>query len=132
MPSAHGSFQSYESVGAPRHYLTTFGSNASALDARAAESFTAGGIASQRQLGTLRPLRLAKVPPSDRPTGGAQAPSPFALESTFEEAAGESEYPASAWWLRGRGPQQQALLYPLHEVVDESYSVYFDLAVEPR
>ena len=76
----------------------------------------------------LRPLRLAKRP-ADFVSGGNRPPSPFALSSAFEEAAPEAELPQNSWWLKSDGSYRAggALLYPLNEVVDERYSVYWDL-----
>ena len=44
---------------------------------------------------------------------------------------GAAEYPAASWWWRPPAACQtavSALLYPLNEVVDEHYSVYWDLS----
>ena len=85
---------------------------------------------------SLTPLLLVRKPPPPPPpkAGGPDLrfnpPGAFALESSFEEALGEAEYPPSAFWLAGGGAAEagvpSALLYPLNEVVDEHYSVYFD------
>ena len=136
VPSAHGSFQSYESVAWPGHFVTSFGSNASSPSARVrgtGHALGTGMALGAAGVSGLRALRLMKVPPKSGTNGGNQPPSPFALESSFEEATGEAELPPSAWWLRPAPPHDKgavasALLYPLNEVVDETYSVYFDLS----
>ena len=55
--------------------------------------------------------------------------------ASFEEAIGKAVYPPAAWYFRptakgagGRAAPQSALVWPLAEVIDETYSVYFDLA----
>lgn len=126
LPTAHGSFQSYESVAHGGWWITTEG----------VDEMTVDHPSERAVLGTVRPLILGR-----RPTGGKEVQKAHGLLSSFEEARGEAEYPAAAWWLRpdkgvsgrGRGAggaaQQaaSALLYPLNEVVDESFSVYWDL-----
>ena len=122
--TAHGAFQSYESVARPGAFLSTHGSNVTG-------AHRLGG-GERLQLGTLKPLVLARKPPPPPPHADRrfEPPSAFALESSFEEAAGEAEYPPTAFWLGGGGGEHapSALLYPLNEVVDEHYSVYWDLA----
>ena len=121
VPSAHGSFHSYESVLLPGYFLSTHNA-----------SLTSSGGGGRRGGGEgtaqLRPLRLAKRP-ADFVSGGNRPPSPFALSSAFEEAAPEAELPQNSWWLKSDGSYRAggALLYPLNEVVDERYSVYWDL-----
>ena len=125
--TAHGAFQSYESLARPGHFLSTHGApEASAPKPRAASH-------SAEPLGALRPLLLVPkpAPPKPAPAGAAAVdpnrPTPFALESAFEEAVGLAEYPSAAWWLRPpEASMPSAIVYPLNEVVDEHYSTYFD------
>ena len=53
----------------------------------------------------------------------------FAFESSFEEAPGEAEYPPAAWTMQRSLTSESALLYSLNEVVDETYTVYWDLTL---
>lgn len=117
VPSAHGAFQSYESCSMPRHFISSYG---------------APPIAETRDgtvpIGALRQLGLVLKPPS--PSTSTTNPSPYALESTFEESPPQSEYPPAAWWLDSppaADPAATALIYPLSEIVDETYSVYWTL-----
>jgi hypothetical protein len=78
--------------------------------------------------GTLRPLSL--VPKQEKHP-------PFALESTFEEGAAAAALPPLAWDFEPPAAANTAatplpalvsppsLVWPLNEVVDEVYSVYF-------
>ena len=65
----------------------------------------------------------------------------FAAHASFEEATGAAVYPPAAWFLQpppaaaapaGRAarsdPIPSAVLWPLSEVIDETYSVYCDLS----
>ena len=64
----------------------------------------------------------------------------FAAHASFEEATGAAVYPPAAWFLQpppaaapaGRAarsdPIPSAVLWPLSEVIDETYSVYWDLS----
>ena len=129
VPVAHGSFQSFESVTHRGFFMSTYGANVSDVHARASQRHAHAGPRLGEQ---LTPLILARKPPSPAQPTGFNVPSPFALQSSFEEAIGETEYPASAWWWRPSASSQarggkSALLYPLFEVVDEHYSVYWDL-----
>ena len=125
--TAHGAFQSYESLANPGLFLSTFGApEAAAPPPRAASHAPAA-------LGPLRPLVLARKPAAPpAAAGGAGAidpnrPTAFGLLSSFEEAAGLAEYPAAAWWLRPPASSMpSALVFPLNEVVDEHYSTYYD------
>ena len=133
--TAHGSFQSYESVARPGYFISTHG--AANLTTT---SGGGGGASSSASAARRTPLILARKPPPPPPPKEGEGPdlrfhppSSFALESSFEEALGEAEYPQSAFWLAGgaggEGDLPSALMYPLNEVVDEHYSVYFDFGV---
>jgi len=39
--------------------------------------------------------------------------------------AAPAEYPAVAFWAQG--PERRFLLWPLNEIVDEHYTVYWDV-----
>ena len=60
----------------------------------------------------------------------------FAAHASFEEATGAAVYPPAAWFLQplpaaapaGRAAIPSAVLWPLSEVIDETYSVYWDLS----
>ena len=113
--------------------MSTTGANVSTVHAKAAQRHPHAG---PRLGDALTPLTLAPKPPppSSKADLRFQPPSTFSLESTFEEAVPEAEYPADSWWFRPpaealrRGGAPSALVYPIHEVVDEHYSVYWDLA----
>ena len=45
--------------------------------------------------------------------------------SVFEVVAAPAEYPSVAYWVSG--PVRKFLLWPLNEMVDEHYTVYWDL-----
>ena len=128
-PVAHGSFQSYESLARRGYFMSTQGSNTSQAHAQAATRHLHAGP----RLGkSLTPLILVQKP---KQVGGSNPnePSAFALESTFEEAVSEAEYPTAAWWWRPpasavRAGAASALLYPISECIDEHYSVYWDLS----
>ena len=128
VPAAHGSFQSYESLSHPKHFISSFGAPPAARVRGARHAYHGAGAG---ELGELRQLGL--VPRPTAPATSSTVPTPFALESTFEEAIGEAEYPPSAWWLLPRAPAKgpppdTALVYSLAEVVDETYSAYWSLS----
>ena len=60
----------------------------------------------------------------------------FAAHASFEEATCAAVYPPAAWFLQpppaaapaGRAAIPSAVLWPLSEVIDETYSVYWDLS----
>ncbi|KAL1500497.1 hypothetical protein AB1Y20_013154 [Prymnesium parvum] len=121
LPTAHGAFQSYESVSMAGHFISSF-------EAPAAEQVRYRGSPTNHP-GRLRKLGLVQKPATTH-AARANQPTPFALESSFEEAPGEAEYPLAAWWLFPPPPSRPAggsLLYPLYEIVDETYSVYWAL-----
>ena len=78
----------------------------------------------------LTPITLQRKP-ADKPESAAF--KRFAMHTSFEEAIGVAVYPPAAWFLRppppasGRPTATSAVVWPLSEVIDETYSVYFDL-----
>ena len=116
LSTAHGAFNSYESVLRPGWFISlSVGGNADPMGEPAPNTpeRKPDGFGAD-----LQPLLLLPR------IQGLE----FARFSTFEEARGEAEYPAASWWLQPpRQPQRSSLIYPLNEVVDETYSVYWDL-----
>ena len=116
-----GGFQSYESLHAPGYFLST------AAGAEAGASSATG-----YEVGDELATRLTPVTLQRKPSGEKEVPAVkrFAALSSFEEAVGAASYPAAAWFLRpspGRPELASAVVWPLSEVIDETYSVYFDL-----
>ena len=141
LTSAHGNFFSYESVARPGFFVSTYGAAAAAeavpqsggggfsvVDG-AAELTAGGSPGSGGAPPTLKPLSLKEKKTVD---GGAL--KAFGYESVFEEGRPEAEHPPAAWALRtaaggmGGGIASSALVYPLNELVDETYSVYWGAA----
>lgn len=125
LSAAHGSFHSYESLIQPGSFMSTYGATVSAGAPTPRSSH-----GDRPALGELKPLCLVPKPQAtSRAEDHPMRPSAYALESAFEEVVPEAEYPLASFWLRptASASSRSALLYPLNEVVDERYSVYFDL-----
>ena len=135
--AAHGAFLSYESVDAPGCFLSSTpsgdgGGGASGGGGGAQMSAAAGYDAGDEAGTRLTPVTLLRKPDAERESAPFKA---FANHASFEEAIGKAVYPPAAWYFRptakgagGRAAPQSALVWPLAEVIDETYSVYFDLA----
>ena len=119
-----------ESAARRGYFMSTLGANASDAFAKAARRHPHAG---PRLGASLTPLVLVEKPPPSKFPADPNRPTAFALESTFEEAVSEAEYPTAAWWWRPPASARRqggisALLYPVSECIDEHYSVYWDLA----
>lgn len=55
----------------------------------------------------------------------AEAHAVGQLMTTFQLNPAPASYPSVAFWAKG--PTQKFLLWPLHEMVDEHYNVYWDI-----
>ena len=49
------------------------------------------------------------------------------MHTSFEEAVGEAAYPPAAWRFRPPAGTPSAVVWPISEIIDETYSVYFEL-----
>ena len=132
LAAAHGGFQSYESLASPGFFLSTAASAAAHGQSSAApEGYDAGDEAGTR----LSAVTLQRKP-ADSVHRESAAFKAFAAHASFEEATGAAVYPPAAWFLQpppaaapaGRAAIPSAVLWPLSEVIDETYSVYWDLS----
>ena len=122
LSAAHGGFQSYESLEAPGFFLSTARTAPQGQsNAAAPQDYDAGDEVGTR----LRPVTLQRKPADARESAAFKS---YASHTSFEEAIGAAAYPPAAWFFRPHKPAPSALLWPLSEVIDETYSVYFDLS----
>ena len=148
LQAAHGAFLSYESVEAPGYFLSSApssgdgdgggggggGGRGGGGEGGGAQTSVATGYDAGDEAGTrLTPVTLQRKPAAERESAPFRA---FANHASFEEAIGKAIYPPAAWRFhpptqgaggRAAPPPQSALVWPLSEVIDETYSVYFDL-----
>ena len=136
LEAAHGGFHSYESLEAPGFYLSSALPGADE-QSRATERPLEGPSAmTGYDVGDETDTQLAPATLQRKPAGPKDdaAVRRFAMHASFEEAIGAAAYPPAAWFLHpptlptGRAAATSAVVWPLSEVIDETYSVYFDLA----
>ena len=128
--TAHGSFQSYESRARRVLHVHARRRQPDASAAPHARRPADAAVAAA----SLTPLLLVRKPPPPPPPKAGGPDLRFTRQGVcarvvVRRGLGEAEYPPSAFGSRRRRAEAalpSALLYPLNEVVDEHYSVYFD------
>merc|ERR1740117_514884 len=131
LPAAHGGFQSYESIDAPGFFLS------SAAGPQGESSAAEGPAGADRgyDMGDEAGTRLSAVTLQRKPDIHDKESAVFkrfAAHASFEEAVGAAVYPPATWFLLPPSTTAptitSAVLWPLSEVIDETYSVYWDLS----
>lgn len=136
LEAAHGGFHSYEALEAPGFYLSSAVPGADEQSRATERPLEGPSAVTGYDVGDEMDTQLAPATLQRKPAGPKDdvAVRRFAMHASFEEAIGAAAYPPAAWFIHpptlptGRAAANSAVVWPLSEVIDETYSVYFDLA----